>query len=253
MNLLLLPQKILHEPLTLKPDDPLYKEILRLSCGKQVSHLRAGILNGPRFQVKVHTDGKDFRLMAEGPRHASAPLWPLTVLVGSTRPSGARRIIRSLTELGVGVIGFYGAEKSPAGYLQSSLWQPEKIDSLMHEALAQSYQTAQPKFRLFQDLNEALEDLKDTTIGFLDPYATVSFVSCSRPVGVIVFGGDGGLSDKERQLLSRYEATGFHLGSRILRTDTAIISATAHWGALNGNWNSAQEACFPEDRKPNSM
>ncbi len=57
-----------------------------------------------------------------------------------------------------------------------------------------------------------------------------------RPWGILV-GPEGGFSDKERQMVRAHpESIPASLGPRLLRADTAIISALSLWQAALGDW-----------------
>ena len=62
-----------------------------------------------------------------------------------------------------------------------------------------------------------------------------------QPAGpwAILIGPEGGFSPRERELLrSRYSTIPVTLGPRILRADTAAISALSLWQAALGDWRA---------------
>ena len=57
------------------------------------------------------------------------------------------------------------------------------------------------------------------------------------PTAAILIGPEGGFSDKESEAIRSIDSTlPVSLGSRILRADTASISAIAVWHSICGDW-----------------
>jgi len=62
------------------------------------------------------------------------------------------------------------------------------------------------------------------------------FSSSSEPCAILV-GPEGGFSEEELKLLrTKNFAKGVKLGNRILRAETAVVSALSCWQALSGDW-----------------
>jgi 16S rRNA (uracil1498-N3)-methyltransferase len=59
----------------------------------------------------------------------------------------------------------------------------------------------------------------------------------TAPASGFLVGPEGGFSQKERDHLKALDSTiGVSLGQRILRSETAVVSALACWQALRGDW-----------------
>lgn len=63
-----------------------------------------------------------------------------------------------------------------------------------------------------------------------------TFVNAPAPCAILV-GPEGGFSEQELKRLRQEKfAHGVNLGNRILRAETAVVSALSCWQALNGDW-----------------
>lgn len=68
-----------------------------------------------------------------------------------------------------------------------------------------------------------------------------AFSQASAPIAILV-GPEGGFSEDELKLLRQLDfATGVTLGPRILRAETAVVSALSCWQALSGDWVNYKE------------
>ena len=108
---------------------------------------------------------------------------------------------------------------------------------IVQHAAEQSGRTRLPEMTDICDISEWLNQPQGLRL-FLDPYAEHSLADC-RPENqhvTLLSGPEGGFSDQERQLA---KAAGFipvKLGARILRTETAVLSALAAVQTLWGDF-----------------
>lgn len=80
---------------------------------------------------------------------------------------------------------------------------------------------------------------------FCDEHRTGQPIAAALPalrgaVPLFVIGPEGGFTDAERQALhTRQDVRAIHLGARLLRAETAAISAVTCWQVFNGDWSAA--------------
>jgi len=100
----------------------------------------------------------------------------------------------------------------------------------------QGYHTRIPKVVRHDSLEAFLASHKATIVA-LDPYATsTSLTAEPLPTGrlTLLFGGERGFDDVERNQLHLAGAAFRHLGPGILRTGTAVIAAVSITKAVTG-------------------
>lgn len=139
---------------------------------------------------------------------------------------GANQIIPLLTER---CVVQFKDEKKPQRLLH---WQ-----KIVQHAAEQSGRTMLPELINIQHLQQWVDNQQDLKV-FLDPYAETSLAEL-QPENMkvtLLTGPEGGFSDQERDLA---KAAGFipvRLGKRILRTETASLSALAAIQTLWGDF-----------------
>ena len=211
-------------------------------AGEEHFHLArvARVKPGDRIWL---TDGQQKRLLAEVLSLEPDKTWLLplkmteenlkTELIlglGLTRPATMDTIIEKATELGViEIIPLITARsfRLPADKLEVRLARWQRISQA---ALKQSKGASLPVIRKAMSLAEVLSlDSKGEQKIFLDEHSQVYFrdiLSEDRPASVVLLvGPEGGWSQKEKEELARANYRGYSLGGRVLRIETAVVSA----------------------------
>jgi len=190
----------------------------------------AGLINGPRGKGTLVAIGDQALTLTFAWGDVPPPLDPITLLIGLPRPQTARDILREATSLGAGALHFFRAEKSEASYAQSTLWSSGEWRRHLVTGAEQAFDTRLPAVTQGQTLAEVIATLPRTATRLaLDNYESpqsLSAVTLAPPVA-LAFGPERGWSPAERELL---RANGFafaHLGSRVLRSETAVIAVLA--------------------------
>jgi len=158
------------------------------------------------------------------------PLDPVHILAGLPRPQTARRILADATSLGVASIRFFRSEKGEPGYATSTLWTSGEWRRRLIEGAAQAFDTRLPEVAHHAGLSEALAALPTGCLGIaLDNYEAPARLAPVRSTGplALAFGAERGWSAAERALLLAGGFSIAHMGPRVLRTETAIVSAIA--------------------------
>ena len=203
-------------------------EVLRRGIGDMFD---AGIVNGQRGKASIKTMTPEaltlqFTWLAE-----SSPAAPLTLIIGMPRPQTARDILRDATTLGVGEIHFVRTEKADPSYAQSTLWSTDEWRRQLIAGAEQAFDTRIPDVTHGRVLDELLSLQAIGARVALDNYQSPIPMSAVHLLGAktvtIAIGPERGWSNSERELL---QARGFalaHLGTRVLRTETAVTAALA--------------------------
>jgi 16S rRNA (uracil1498-N3)-methyltransferase len=118
----------------------------------------------------------------------------------------------------------------------------DRLRSQMIEAAEQCERTALPEIGELAKLDTLLRDWpSDRTLLFCDERGGVPLAqvlqSGHHKKAAILIGPEGGFSDTENfAIRSLSQAVPVSLGPRILRAETAAISATSVWMAISGDW-----------------
>lgn len=230
MNLLLFrPAEI---ALPLRADDPRarhLRDVLHRDVGGEFD---AGLVNGTRGKGRIVAADRDSLTLAFDWGAPPPPPDPVTLLLGLPRPQTARDILRDATTLGAAALHFIATEKSDPSYALSSLWRDGDWERHLLAGAAQAFTTHVPAVTAGRPLAEALAALPaGAALVALDNYeATAPLARCAleapRPL-VLALGPERGWGPHDRTALRAAGFTLAHLGSRVLRLETAVTVALA--------------------------
>lgn len=202
-------------------------EVLRRAPGDEFD---AGLVNGPRGKGRIDAVRDDAIALSFVWGAPPPPLDAITLLVGLPRPQTARDILRDATTLGVAAIHFVATEKSDPSYAQSTLWRDGEWRRHVLAGAEQAFATQIPDVTSARSLADALAGCSpDATRLALDNYEAPRSLSACHLMGdkplVLALGPERGWGPRDREQL---RAAGFslaHLGSRVLRLETAVVAA----------------------------
>jgi RsmE family RNA methyltransferase len=216
---------ILFEPaeltVPLAHTDPRAEHILKTLRRRIGDTFDVGLVDGPI--------GKGTLTFTWGP--PPAPADPITLLLGLPRPQTARDILRDATTLGVGALHFVATERSDPNYAAATLWTSGEWRHHCLAGAAQAFATRLPAVTSNHTLATALAALPAATTQrlALDNYeATCSLRECHIISGtsiVVALGPERGWGPADRAALRAHGFTLVHLGTRVLRSETAVIAA----------------------------
>ncbi|WP_221032217.1 16S rRNA (uracil(1498)-N(3))-methyltransferase [Actomonas aquatica] len=206
------------------------RHILKVLRRSEGDNFDVGLINGPRGKATLRSITED-ALHLDFTWDAPHPPPPATTLVvGLPRPQTARDILRDATTLGVTQIHFVRTARSDINYADSSLWQDEAWRRHLVLGAAQAFDTHLPRVTCAHDLSSALGSIHDaTTTLALDNYgAEVAMAEFPLPTSfahvVLCLGPERGWDDADREVLARFGAVRAHLGTRVLRLETAVVA-----------------------------
>jgi RsmE family RNA methyltransferase len=193
----------------------------------------AGIVNGPRGRATLTAIGEDGALTlaftATTPPGKPAPI---TLLIGLPRPQTARDILRDATTAGVAALHFVRTAKAEASYATSSLWNGGEWRRHALAGAEQAFDTRVPEITHGRTLAAGLAAVDAAALRLaLDNYeAPQRLGSCelAAAAGIaLAIGAERGWSEAERTALRTAGFRFVHLGSRVLRTEAAVLAALA--------------------------
>ncbi len=217
------------------------KKVLRKGVGDE---FRAGVENGSEGAARItrmDDRGLAFEFTPDAPLR---PLFPVSLLVGFPRPIQLKRLLRDAASLGCRSVALCGTELGERSYLESSLSEPDTARQSLVEGCVQAGGTAIPELTLHGSVGEALAALGacgprgssawgDRVLLDVAPPGTPSLLAAKlEPIGperplLLAVGSERGWTANERALFAEARFTVASLGTRILRTETAVTAALA--------------------------
>lgn len=227
MNLILFSPEDLSRPLPLS--DPRARHLVNILKRTPGDTFDAGLINGPRGKATLATLTPDALTFTFAPTHDPVAPAPIAVIVGLPRPQTARDILRDLTTLGVASIDFVTTEKTDPNYAHSSLWSSGEWRRHTIAGAEQAFDTCLPRITHTHTLSHLFATLPGSSTrlaldNYESPRALGSLENLSPPV-TLAIGPERGWSARERDALRAAHFTFVHLGSRVLRTESACLAA----------------------------
>jgi 16S rRNA (uracil1498-N3)-methyltransferase len=201
--------------------------VLRRNPGESCD---VGMINGPRGKATLTGITERELSLSFTWGEKPAPLVPIHLLVGLPRPQTARDLLRESATVGIARLTFVFTERSEPSYAQSSLWSTGEWHRLLVAGAAQAFCTRIPEVRHALPLDAAIATIIPEAFRIaLDNYAGQGALSQLTPASAaavtLAVGAERGWTDAERMRLQEHDFVLAHLGSRVLRTETACVAA----------------------------
>lgn len=203
--------------------------VLRLGIGDV---FLAGVVNGGTGLAKLVAATSRGLELEFTPGILPPPLPKLELIIGLPRPQTARDILRDATTLGATRIRFVTTQRSDPNYATSSLWSSGEWRRQVLAGLAQACDTRLPQVSWSERLDEAVGE-GDALRLALDNYeAETSLVTAlagdqAESTLTLALGPERGWGPEDRAVLRQAGFTLCSLGTRVLRLETAVVSALA--------------------------
>ena len=207
------------------------EHILAVLHGEVGQTLKTGELDGRIGTGEiVSIEG---RTVAVKVSHTEEPLRPWCDLVlAPPRPRVMKRLLPQLASLGVGTIVLVGAKKVEKDFWGATLLKEENYRPLLVDGLMQAGTSVVPRmetrrnFRRF--VGDELDSLFPTANRVVGHPGGAPNAPAQKPGRLLLaVGPEGGWTDDEVSLLESHGFSRYSLGSRILRTDTALVALLA--------------------------
>ncbi|MEP1142827.1 MAG: 16S rRNA (uracil(1498)-N(3))-methyltransferase [Henriciella sp.] len=212
--------------------------VMRLSQGEPVR-----VFNGSdgEWVCELRVDGKAAILVPKTQTRVQTSAPDLTLLFAPIKKARTDFIIEKATELGARAI-----QPVFTDYTQSNRVRVDRMQSLVIEAAEQTERMDLPTVFDGQKLINILAAWNpQMPLIFCDesvdamPMIKLSDKLRGKGAGLLV-GPEGGFSPKEREMLRHHSfVIPITLGPRILRAETAVVSALTLWQSLVGDWQNA--------------
>jgi RsmE family RNA methyltransferase len=228
VNLILFEPVEISTPLPLA--DPRANHLLNVLRRRPGDSFDCGLVNGPRGKGAIDAIGENALRLSFTWDATPPPVEPVVLLVGLPRPQTARDVLREMAALGAAALHFVVTDKGEPSYAHSTLWSSGEWRRQLIAGAGQAFTTRLPEIFLARPLAEVVSALgSGGTRLALDNYeATDSLGGAHFPNNepiVLALGAERGWSGREREILREHRFRLVHLGSRVLRTETAAIAA----------------------------
>ena len=207
--------------------------------GRRMTHIRkvhrarpgdvlmVGLLNDRMGTARVIETGSDYVDMEVSLDSAPPPPLPLTLVLALPRPKMLRRILQTVSSLGIKDIFLINTWRVEKGFWTSALLEPAAIEKELILGLEQARDTMMPTVhlrRLFKPF--VTQELPRLARGKLSLTAHPGpWGACPRNIAcpcILAMGPEGGFIEREVNSLSDTGFETVHLGDRILRLETAV-------------------------------
>ena len=220
------------------PDDFIADTLVRLQ-GRRLKHvldvhraavgdeLVVGVLNGRIGSGKItRLDQTILEMEVRLDREPPRPL-PLTLVLALPRPKVLRRVLRSVSSMGVKRLFLLNAFRVEKSFWQSPFLSSEAINEQLCLGLEQARDTVLPDAQLRKLFKPFVEDelpglIKGTDALVAHPHAAAP---CPRGINspvTLAIGPEGGFIPYEIDMLTACGCTPVQMGERILSVETAV-------------------------------
>ncbi|MDF1567282.1 MAG: RsmE family RNA methyltransferase [Spirochaetaceae bacterium] len=211
-------------------DDPRsihIRQILKLDVGDE---FKAGVIGGEIGIARLEDQSKTAWIWSFVPTCEPEPLHPLTLVLGCPRPPVAHRLLKDMSSIGIKELRCCTTDLNEKSYLTSKLWREGLWRQAVIDGGVQAGSTLLPEVRTSSSLDLSLDDFPaGSTRIALDNAPDAGPFGHQIIAGgqaVLAVGPERGWSDRERVVLDAHGFVRLHLGTRILRTETACSLGT---------------------------
>jgi RsmE family RNA methyltransferase len=232
MNLILLFQNDFIDNTTVRLQGRRLVHVLEVHRASVGDELHVGILNGQIGFGKVTVLSHSILEMEVRIERAPPAALPLTLILALPRPKVLRRVLRSVSSLGVKKIILLNCLRVEKSFWQSPFLDAEAMKEQLVLGLEQARDTVLPEVLLRPLFKPFVEDeapaiIKETLPLVAHPHATAH---CPRDVNravTLAIGPEGGFIPYEIEMLIACGFTPMQLGERILSVETAVPALIA--------------------------
>ena len=201
------------------------KKVLHMGVGDS---FHGGEINGWEGKCRIERfddNGLDFSFT---PEFDSSSLYPLTMIIAQVRPICMKRILREAVSLGVGKLILPISDLGEKSYSSASLYTEGEYKSILLDGAMQSGKTGVSDCIVTSNIEDAIKEagegerlLLDNVIGA----RALSSLSLENKRVIRAIGPERGWSLRERNVFISSGFSPVLIGNRILRAETAAVSA----------------------------
>ncbi|MBC8376138.1 MAG: 16S rRNA (uracil(1498)-N(3))-methyltransferase [FCB group bacterium] len=204
-----------------------FKHISTVHRAEPDSQLRVGLLNGKTGHGLITQIEPDFIELTVTLTQPPPERLQVTLLLALPRPKMLKRVMQSITSLGVKQIYLINSYRVEKSFWSSPLLQPENLHEQLLLGLEQARDTILPEVHLRQRFKPFVEDelpelCKGTKALVAHPASEGNALLEPNQPTTLAIGPEGGFIPFEVDMLAACGFTAFSFGERILRVETAV-------------------------------
>jgi len=229
MNLVLLEDMDFIEPTRVSVTGERFLHVKKIIKAKIGSTLACGKVNGKVGTGRVISMNRNGFEMEVDLNIEPPPPLALTLVLALPRPKMLKRILQSVTSLGVKEIYLINSWRVEKSFWLSDLLETERLERHLKLGLAQAKDTRMPVVTLKRYFTafakEELPDLGKNKMRILaHPKTSQACPAGVNKEAVLVIGPEGGFIDQEVDTLTAAGFFPYTIGPRILRVETAVTA-----------------------------
>ena len=238
MNLMLLEKKDFTGPDRVMISGRRFDHVKKVLQAKTDETLSCGLVNGNMGTGRIIAVYPDFLEMDVSLDRTPPQPLPLTLILALPRPKMLKRIIESITSLGVKEIYLVNSWRVEKSFWQSPILEAGELEKYLRLGLEQARDTMMP--RIYQKRFFTKFVKEELPVIGKNSFCITAHPKTSNicPMGVnkktsLVIGPEGGFIDLEIKTLEESGFKTYSIGQRILRVETAttfLISRLFAWG-----------------------
>jgi len=248
MNLILFALNEIKNDGTVSLKDRRSEHILSILGCKLGDTIRAGVINGAVGTAEILAikgKGKKAEVNLSFTAEGSSVVQPtVDLILGLVRPIMLKKILAQAASLGVGRIFLINANRVEKSFFDAGLLKDEKYCTYLIEGLEQAKDTYLPQVSIHERFRPFVEDFIPTVAntykrmlvahpdGKLD--MKQAFAAGTEGRILLAVGPEGGWVDFEIDKFIAQHFVPVSMGSRVLRTDTAVVALLSQIMVLRG-------------------
>ncbi len=229
MNLLLLREQDFISADKVRLIDHRVQHLLSVKKVSVDDSLEMGLLNGRLGQGKVLSiSPQSIELMVVLDKSPPKPL-PVHLILALPRPKMLKRILQTISAMGVKQLSLIHSAKVEKSYWQSPWLETEKLQQNLILGLEQAKDTILPEVIYYQRFKPFIEDVapelsrgRHALVAHPGQETICPNARCKQQNITLAVGPEGGFTDYEIDKFKQAGFHGCHLGERILRVENAI-------------------------------
>ena len=249
MNLLLFEANEIRPDSTVCLQDRRSEHIIKILGSRAGDIIRAGMINGPVGNgeiLAIRGKGKNAEVVLRfSPQENNPECQAVDLILGLVRPIMLKRVLAQVASLGVGRIFLINGNRVEKSFFNASLLKNEQYRSCLVQGLEQAKDTRLPEVTIHKRFRPFIEDYIPTVAGDYHRMLVAhpeGIMDLKQAAGrnitgrtLLAVGPEGGWVDFEIKKFVEHSFVPVSLGTRILRTDTAVVALLGQLLLLQGD------------------
>lgn len=208
-------------------NDDRYQHIKKVLKLKVLDTFRCGVINESEGKATIVSFTDEEISFTYEKERDSSPLFDVTLILSEVRPICMKRILREVASLGIKELRLFISDLSDKSYSGATLYKSGEAEQILLNGAMQSGKSSVTNLVRCSSLEEAMNVNTEEKIILDNVVGSISFneLDLENKRVSLAIGGERGFTNKERDLLINSNFAPVIMGDRILRTESAVVSA----------------------------